>query len=1044
MNTRIVFLDAQVAQHPALLALLPTGVDAVVLDAGSDGLAQMGLHLVGRTGLTAIHIVSHGSPGRLSLGNTTVSSASLLSHGPALRAIGQSLAPDGDLLIYGCQVAAGREGRAFLAALAALTGAHVAASEHLTGATALGADAGLEVRVGNPSSVPLFSQAVHDRLGVSLGSLPATLLFNSGGWFQTDAFGDATLPDSIGSSTEVDKFEFVANTTGAYTFTVPAGTLDAQFRLYGPDGNPITATIDSFGPGGTETVTVNLVEGAWTQIAIAGFGSSIGAYTFKVLGPDAIAPELNPVAPTFAESWQAAVGNQGDIDFWRLTAPAGTNSLNVSVLPQGFDSSFSLFTEAGVFLQQVNNAGSGLTDSLSNLAVTPGTSLVLGVSSTTRFGTGDYTINLDYSPDQTTDFGDPPDTITPNTGTVMKLNPFGDVARNGMVSAAGELTTAFSLFQFHVETPGNHVISVDSAIDTQLRVYDSQGHPLTDIIDKLSAGGSETRSLDLGSTEWVYVAVGGFQNQTGPVTVRVDGPNYNSVEIPTPAAAFAGSNSGGIGTEGDVDYWSITAPSGTRALDLSVVPERTLDTVIELYDSRGLLLLTIDNPTFNFQGEGVTDSATDIAVVAGETYFVGVSSNSRTATGSYSLAVDFNPDVFDNTPPTVLSFSPADEATGVPVASPIVVTFSEPIQLGSGSIVLRDGAGATIETFSSASKAGAVSVFGNVLTLDPSADLFLGGSYRVDFATGSVKDLAGNHFAGTSTYNFSTQTTVSTVATPGDDVLTGTPGADTILALAGNDQVHAGDGNDIIDGGPGADHIDGGNGIDVAVFPLLRGDYLLSRDSHGVVTVADRFGTTDTLVNVETIRTASGDVATSSLSYLPGFTEAPTSATLVYRFYNDRDKAFFYTSSVGERDMIIRESTDPSFTPENGIWPYFYQGATYETGHSSAGALPVYRFYNFVTGHHFFTTSEAERENVFRESTDPSFGAPGLWTYNFEGEAFKAYSGPNHTDALEVFRFYSPSLDRHFFTGSAEEAAEIRLTGIWNDEGTGYYGELPG
>jgi hypothetical protein len=43
-----------------------------------------------------------------------------------------------------------------------------------------------------------------------------------------------------------------------------------------------------------------------------------------------------------------------------------------------------------------------------------------------------------------------------------------------------------------------------------------------------------------------------------------------------------------------------------------------------------------------------------------------------------------------------------------------------------------------------------------------------------------------------------------------------------------------------------------------------------------------------------------------------------------------------------------------------------------------------------------------------------------------------------------VFRFYSPSLNRHFFTASADEAQEIRLTGVWNDEGIGFYGEVPG
>jgi Ca2+-binding RTX toxin-like protein len=415
--------------------------------------------------------------------------------------------------------------------------------------------------------------------------------------------------------------------------------------------------------------------------------------------------------------------------------------------------------------------------------------------------------------------------------------------------------------------------------------------------------------------------------------------------------------------------------------------------------------------------------------------------NAYGGTASYNFTTSA---ASDATAPTVVSFNPADEATGVPVGSDIVVTFSEPVTRGGGSIVLRDAAGNEVQSFPGGSKAtSAASTSGSALTVNPTADLLPGASYRLDFATGSVKDLAGNDFAGTTTYNFSTL--FSSSPTSGNDELNGTGLDDSINAFAGNDRIFGGKGNDVIDGGPGTDYIDGGDGVDTAIFPALRGDYLMSRNSQGVVTVADKFGTTDTLTNVETIQTASGLLDTSSLTYLAGYDEAPASSTLVYRFYNDRDKAFFYTGSATERDEIIRQSTDAAYTPEIPLWPYFYQGSTFEQGHTSAGVVPVYRFYNFVTGHHFFTTSEAERENVLKESSDPSYGQPGpVWPFNYEGVGFNAYSGSGHTDAQAVFRFYSPSLDRHFFTASVEEAQEIRLTGVWNDEGVGFYGEIPG
>jgi hypothetical protein len=84
-----------------------------------------------------------------------------------------------------------------------------------------------------------------------------------------------------------------------------------------------------------------------------------------------------------------------------------------------------------------------------------------------------------------------------------------------------------------------------------------------------------------------------------------------------------------------------------------------------------------------------------------------------------------------------------------------VVTFSEAIAKGTGNIVLKTAAGATVAIFDAASSAN-LSISGNTLTLNPGADLGYSTSYKVEFAAGSVKDLAGNSYAGTTSYNFST------------------------------------------------------------------------------------------------------------------------------------------------------------------------------------------------------------------------------------------------------------------------------------------------
>ena len=129
-----------------------------------------------------------------------------------------------------------------------------------------------------------------------------------------------------------------------------------------------------------------------------------------------------------------------------------------------------------------------------------------------------------------------------------------------------------------------------------------------------------------------------------------------------------------------------------------------------------------------------------------------VAGNAYAGTTSYDFTTMAPPDVVA---PTVLSASPLDEATGVAPGANVVLTFSEAIQRGAGSIVLKTGAGTVVATYDAATSTN-LSISGSTLTIDPAADLAYGTGYVVQFAAGSVKDLAGNAYAGTTSYNFTT------------------------------------------------------------------------------------------------------------------------------------------------------------------------------------------------------------------------------------------------------------------------------------------------
>ena len=152
---QVVFVLDNVSDWQSLLGNIPVGAEVHVLDSDADGLAQMASLLDGRNGILAVHLISHGSAGSLALGTVTLSSETLAANQSSLARMGAALTESADLLLYGCDVASGDAGARFLEALAAATGADVAASTNRTGAAALGGDAVLETVVGTIETATL-------------------------------------------------------------------------------------------------------------------------------------------------------------------------------------------------------------------------------------------------------------------------------------------------------------------------------------------------------------------------------------------------------------------------------------------------------------------------------------------------------------------------------------------------------------------------------------------------------------------------------------------------------------------------------------------------------------------------------------------------------------------------------------------------------------------------------------------------------------------------------------------------------------------------
>ncbi len=152
----------------------------------------------------------------------------------------------------------------------------------------------------------------------------------------------------------------------------------------------------------------------------------------------------------------------------------------------------------------------------------------------------------------------------------------------------------------------------------------------------------------------------------------------------------------------------------------------------------------------------------------------------------------------DTTAPIITNLSPSDGVTNAPKNGSLVVTFSEPIGVGTGNITMENLTDAT--QFTIAITDAQVTVLGSILTINPTADLTAGKAYAIQIAATAIDDLAGNRFAGIAndtTWNFTAVTPDTTAPSttsrsPADGATGVANGANLVLTL--NEAIKAGPG----------------------------------------------------------------------------------------------------------------------------------------------------------------------------------------------------------------------------------------------------------
>ncbi|MEC4816878.1 MAG: DUF4347 domain-containing protein [Scytonema sp. PMC 1069.18] len=254
--TSIVFIDPSVNNYEVLLNNIVAGIKAVVLTSERDGVEQIAEVLSQYSELENVHIVSHGSPGSLYLGNSELSLDTLEYYSQNLKSWFSKKTTTPNLLIYGCHVASGDAGTEFITKLHQLTGAKIAASANLTGHSGLGGDWDLEVSVGEVENPALAFSAQ------AMAIYPSVL--------ELRVLGQVDTPGASDDVVVVGNFAYIAaNEAGLQIVDISKGEIVNSIDTPGPAKDVVVVDNYAYIAGDAQGLQViNLQNGSTTNQAI--------------------------------------------------------------------------------------------------------------------------------------------------------------------------------------------------------------------------------------------------------------------------------------------------------------------------------------------------------------------------------------------------------------------------------------------------------------------------------------------------------------------------------------------------------------------------------------------------------------------------------------------------------------------------------------------------------------------------------------------------------------------------------------------------------
>jgi methionine-rich copper-binding protein CopC len=536
---------------------------------------------------------------------------------------------------------------------------------------------------------------------------------------------DTTAP--AGYSVSFDQAAVNASNEAAVSFTFAAAEVGATYDYSIDDTNGGTAAVTGTGTIATATDTIagidvsSLDDDTLTlTVYLTDDASNQGADVTDTVTKDTVTPTGYSVAID-----QALVnsGNETAVSFTFAAAEVGatynysiddTNGGTAAVTGSGTTVS-ATDNIAGIDVSSLDDDTLTLTVYLTDAAGNQGANTTDTVTKEATPPSG-YSATFDQDPIIPANETAVSFTFAAaEIGATYNYSIDDDNGGTSAVTGSGTIVTATDTIA------GIDVSSLDDDLDLTLTVY------LTDTSGNQGANATDTAVKDTTAPSGYSVSID--QSIVNPGNETAVSFTFAAAEVgATYDYSIDDTNGGTAAVTGNGTI--VTATDNITGIDVSTLDDDTLTLTVYLTDTAGN------------QGGNVTDTVTK-----------------------------------DTTAPTISMISPPDNDGATAINSNLVLTFDEPVVLGTGTVVIYDNVPSAYDTIDVVTDVARISGSGTTtITIDRSAQGNFGttADYHVEIAATAFDDTAGNSYAGIAdavTWNFTTGAAADVTAPAGYSVL---------------------------------------------------------------------------------------------------------------------------------------------------------------------------------------------------------------------------------------------------------------------------------